>query len=256
MFKLILRFQDTVLEEYSFDKTPVSMGRRDSNDVVIDNMAVSGTHASIETEPPNAYVLVDNDSLNGTFLNETKITRQKVFDGDLIIVGKHILEFRDLRPIEDRPPREDGDVVPRAAEIRETVMLDTEAQQELLAKQSAEKGSVAGESVEKPPKVELFGSLTIVAGGTPEIIDLTMRLTVLGKSDQADVKCAGLLVGKKAAQIEKRPSGFFLAYAEGIKKPELNGATVSTRVQLHDGDELVIGSTRMTFNQREEISNQ
>ena len=107
---------------------------------------------------------------------------------------------------------------------------------------------------EKPKKIELFGSLTIISGGTPQIIDLDKRLTTLGKSEEADVKCSGLLVGKTAALINKRPNGFFLAYAEGMKKPEVNGEQVTTQVQLQDGDEILVGNTKMTFNQREEVA--
>ncbi len=255
MFKLILKFQDAVIKEYTFDKTPVSIGRRDDNDIVIDNMAVSGHHAVIELEEPNYYVLADLESLNGTFLNQKKVDRERVFDGDSFIVGKHLIEFQDLRPEEEKPSREAVEAAEeRDKELRETMVLDTEAQKELLAKQAKEKGLDAEDMPEKPKKIELFGSLTIISGGTPEIIDLNKRLTVLGKSDEADVKCGGLLVGKTAALINKRHVGYFLAYAEGIKKPEVNGEPVTTQVQLHDGDEITIGSTRMTFNLREEIS--
>lgn len=254
MFKLILKFQNSVVEEYEFHSAPVTIGRRDDNDVVIDNMAVSGHHAVIEEEEPNFYVLVDLESLNGTFLNENKVTREKIFDGDSIIIGKHKMEFVDARPESERPVRETEapDKGP-TREIRDTVILDTEAQQELLAKQAAEKGISEEQLAEKPRKVNLYGTITILSGGTPEIIELGKRLTTLGKSDDSDVKCSGLLVGKTAALINKRPNGYFLAYAEGLKKPEVNGESIATQVQLHDGDEIAIGSTRMTFNLREEI---
>jgi pSer/pThr/pTyr-binding forkhead associated (FHA) protein len=255
MFKLVLKFQDTVLEEYKFDSTPVTIGRRDDNDVIIDNMAVSGHHCAIEFEEPNYYVVVDLESLNGTFLNEKKVTRERIFDGDTLIVGKHSLLFQDLRPEKERPTKEVPSQEQKPARVfRDTVILDTEAQQELLAKQAAEKGISEDAPIEKPKKIELYGSITIISGGTPQIIDLTKRLTTLGKSNEADIRCSGLLVGKTAAIINKRPNGFFLAYAEGLKKPEVNGETVTTQVQLQDGDEITIGSTRMTFNLREEIS--
>lgn len=256
MFKLVLIFQDTVLEEYKFDSTPVTIGRRDDNDVIIDNMAVSGHHAAIEFEEPNHYVVVDLESLNGTFLNEKKINREKVFDGDMVIVGKHSLNFVDLRPENERPSREPAteEEEKPARVFRDTVILDTQAQQELLAKQAAEKGISEDTPLEKPKKIELFGSITIISGGTPQIVDLTKRLTTLGKSNEADIRCSGLLVGKTAAIINKRPNGFFLAYAEGLKKPEVNGETVATQIQLQDGDEITIGGTRMTFNLKEEIS--
>ena len=256
MFKLVLKFQDTVLHEYTFDTTPVTIGRREDNDVTVDNMAVSGHHAQIEEEEPNYYVLVDLESLNGTFLNEKKVMRERIFDGDSIIIGKHILHFIDLRPEEERPSKaESTEELDSAGEsFHDTVLLDTKAQQELLAKQAAEKGFSQDLPPEKPKKVELYGSVTIISGGTPQIIDLNKRLTTLGKSSNADVRCSGLLVGKTAALINKRPNGFFLAYAEGLKKPEVNGRAVTTQVQLQDGDEIIIGSTRMTFNLREEIS--
>jgi pSer/pThr/pTyr-binding forkhead associated (FHA) protein len=250
MFKLILRFQDTVLDEYKFESTPVTIGRRDDNDVVIDNMAVSGHHAAIEFQEPSDYVVVDLESLNGTFLNDTKINKEKIHDGDKLIVGKHVLEFVDLRPDEEKAAGEEQP----PPKFRDTVLLDTEAQQELLAKQASERGVSAEQTPEKPKKIDLFGSITIISGGTPQIIDLTKRLSTMGKSGEADIKCSGLLVGKIAAVINKRPNGFFLAYREGLKKPEVNGETVSKQVQLQDGDEIIIGSTRMTFNLREEIS--
>jgi hypothetical protein len=108
----------------------------------------------------------------------------------------------------------------------------------------------------KPAKVDFYGSLTVLSGGIPQIIDLTKRTTTLGKAEEADIKCSGLLVGKIAATISKRPTGFFLAKGDGMKKPEVNGEPISTQIQLHDGAEVVIGSTKMTFNQREEISEQ
>jgi len=254
MFKLVLKFQDSVLEEFVFDKTPVTIGRRYDNDVVIDNMAVSGHHAAIEEENPNFYVLVDLESLNGTFLNESKVNRQRIFDGDMLIIGKHTLNFVDLRQEDERPVRDaSSDSAKAPGGFRDTVVLDTKAQQELLAKQAAEKEE-SDAPVEKPRKVDFQGSLTILSGGTPQIIDLNKRLIRLGKGSESEVKCSGLLVGKTAALINKRPNGFFLAYAEGLKKPEVNGQVVATQVQLQDGDEIVVGNTRMTFNVREEIS--
>lgn len=254
MFKLILKFQDNPVDEYEFRSTPVTIGRREDNDVVVDNMAVSGHHAVIEEEDPNFYVLVDLESLNGTFINETKVFRHKLFDGDDIIIGKHSLKFVDMRPEAERPQKEEEQPAERPAkEFRDTVILDTKAQQALLAKQAAEKGLSPEQAAAKPKKVILQGSITIIAGGTPQIIELTKRLTTLGKSSDSDIRCSGLLVGKTAALINKRPNGYFLAYAEGLKKPEVNGDSVTTQVQLSDGDEISIGSTRMTFNLSEEV---
>jgi pSer/pThr/pTyr-binding forkhead associated (FHA) protein len=253
MFKLILKFQDTVVEEYTFDKTPITLGRREDNDVVIDNQAVSGHHARIEREDPNFFVLVDLDSLNGTFLNEKRMDREKVFDGDTFIVGKHILTFLDLRPPAERPVAPEA-VANEEKRFPETVILDAKEQEELLAKHAAEKGLSAEQvAAQKPRRVDLHGSVTIISGGVPQIIELTKRLTTIGKAEDADIKCSGLLVGKTAAVISKRPNGFFLSYSEGTRKPKVNGQDVSTQVQLQDGDDISIANTHMTFSLQEEI---
>jgi pSer/pThr/pTyr-binding forkhead associated (FHA) protein len=256
MFKLILKFQDAVVEEYTFDKTPVTIGRREDNDVVIDNQAVSGHHARIEMEDPNFFVLEDLDSLNGTFLNEKKITRDRVFDDDSFIVGKHVLSFVDLRPADLQPPREGGvDLPPPAppeAEFSAPEESEHDAPEEPSAAQQEElpPGQVIPP---KPKKIELYGSVTIISGGVPQIIELSKRITTIGKADDADIKCSGLLVGKTAAVISKRPNGYFLAYSEGTRKPKVNGQDVSTQVQLQDGDDISIANTHMTFSLREEI---
>jgi pSer/pThr/pTyr-binding forkhead associated (FHA) protein len=260
MFKLILRFQDAVVEEYTFDKTPVTIGRREDNDVMVDNQAVSGHHARIELEDPNFFVLEDLDSLNGTFLNEKKITRERVFDNDTFIVGKHTLSFVDLRPADQQPPREGGvDLPPPPSPDAEMRVQEEEPEHDAPEEHPAahEEEPPHGESTPaippKPKKIELYGSVTIISGGVPQIIELNKRITTIGKADDADIKCSGLLVGKTAAVISKRPNGYFLAYSEGTRKPKVNGQDVSTQVQLQDGDDISIANTHMTFSLREEI---
>jgi pSer/pThr/pTyr-binding forkhead associated (FHA) protein len=258
MFKLILKFQDTVVKEYTFSTTPVTIGRREDNDVAIENMAVSGHHAVIEEEEPGHYVLVDLESLNGSYLNGMRIKREHILHGDSLIIGKHVLSFVDLGfPSEEELseaqeipalPKEVVHEEPSAASLEKTEpheVLDA-----AWAELQLDEGGLPG----RPKKVELFGTLTIITGGTPQILDLTKRVTTLGKAEDSDIKCAGLLVGKTAALINKRPNGYFLAYRQGMKKPEVNGETVNTQIQLQDGDEVLIGNTRMTFNLHEEIS--
>jgi pSer/pThr/pTyr-binding forkhead associated (FHA) protein len=257
MFKLILKFQDAVVREYSFSATPVTIGRREDNDVAIDNMAVSGHHAVIEEEEPGHYVLVDLESLNGTYLNGMRIRREHILHGDSLIIGKHVLSFVDPGfPAVGDP--DDPEITQPMEEVshedRHVASLEKTELDEVLSAARAglnlDEAGVQG----RPRKVELFGTLTIITGSTPQILDLNKRVTTLGKAEDCDIKCTGLLVGKTAALINKRPNGYFLAYREGIKKPEVNGDTVHTQVQLQDGDEILIGSTRMTFNLHEEIS--
>jgi pSer/pThr/pTyr-binding forkhead associated (FHA) protein len=69
-----------------------NIGRKKGNDIVIDNLAVSGSHARIESVS-TAFVLKDLESTNGTIVNDKKITKHSLKHNDTILIGKHKLIF-------------------------------------------------------------------------------------------------------------------------------------------------------------------
>ena len=48
MIKLILKLQDTQMEEFSLGKGLIQIGRAKENDIAIDNIAISRKHAQVE----------------------------------------------------------------------------------------------------------------------------------------------------------------------------------------------------------------
>jgi len=68
-----------------------------------------------------AYYIEDLNSTNGTFVNEKKISKYELLDGDQVIIGKHSLFFRIL----------DGSKIETFDTTR---ILDTRKQKELLDK--------------------------------------------------------------------------------------------------------------------------
>jgi pSer/pThr/pTyr-binding forkhead associated (FHA) protein len=93
MPKIILRFKDIKIRDYPFAAgQTMTIGRKHSNDIVIDNLAVSGNHARIEPVA-TTFVLRDLDSTNGTFVNEQKITMHNLLHDDVILIGNHTLVF-------------------------------------------------------------------------------------------------------------------------------------------------------------------
>lgn len=80
-------------------KLSVSIGRNNTCDVVVDDPSVSRTHAHLYNRL-GQWVLFDNDSSNGTQINNTPIFRGMQYplhDGDVILLGcKVSLTFRDL----------------------------------------------------------------------------------------------------------------------------------------------------------------
>ncbi|MBF0285471.1 MAG: FHA domain-containing protein, partial [Magnetococcales bacterium] len=93
MAQLILRFKNVIRATYPLGSAEITIGRLPGNTVVIDNLAVSRRHARIVRED-ETYFLEDLASYNGVFVNGEKITRRPLGHGDVIVIGKHVLEFR------------------------------------------------------------------------------------------------------------------------------------------------------------------
>jgi pSer/pThr/pTyr-binding forkhead associated (FHA) protein len=92
MAKLILSLDDVVLQEIPLTKERTTIGRKPHNDIQIDNLAVSGEHAVIETIM-NDCILEDLGSTNGTLVNGVLAKRHVLRNNDVIELGKYKLRF-------------------------------------------------------------------------------------------------------------------------------------------------------------------
>ncbi len=78
-------------QQFAFTQATIALGRRDDNDVVIDDPQVSRRHASLTWEE-GTFVLRDLGSANGTFLNATRITEPHALrEGDAIGLGGNVV---------------------------------------------------------------------------------------------------------------------------------------------------------------------
>jgi pSer/pThr/pTyr-binding forkhead associated (FHA) protein len=100
-----VKFKGKKIEEHSLVRgLGCNIGRKKENDIVIDNLAVSGFHAQIDSVS-NTFVLRDLESTNGTFVNDEKITMHNLKHNDSILIGKHKLIF-DCSDIMSMHPNE------------------------------------------------------------------------------------------------------------------------------------------------------
>jgi pSer/pThr/pTyr-binding forkhead associated (FHA) protein len=88
MALLTLQFKDLALKEFELTGQSMTMGREPDNDIIVENLLVSGYHARIDPAG-REYILTDLQSKNGTFVNGERVTSTKLKDGDQILVGKH-----------------------------------------------------------------------------------------------------------------------------------------------------------------------
>ena len=83
----------TVLHEklrgktFVLDKEQMSAGRRDSMDICIKDASLSGHHCDFIRTESGSYILRDNDSTNGTRINNMPITEQELKNSDIIQLG-------------------------------------------------------------------------------------------------------------------------------------------------------------------------
>jgi len=74
--------------------TAISIGRARANDIVLEDVSISGQHCRIRPED-GGFVLHDLKSTNGTFVNDKRVSRHTLSDGDRVQVGETVMQFRN-----------------------------------------------------------------------------------------------------------------------------------------------------------------
>ncbi len=254
MAKLILKFEDRVLKEIPVGAGMVKIGRVPDNTVMIDNPAVSSHHARVFRDG-DSFVLEDLQSTNGTFVNDNRVTRHNLSNGDVIAVGKHKLVFErgeKEEAIAEAAPSEEAPVLP---ELGGTVFLDTKAQRELMAKIQAQ-AAAQGQPVPAAPTAKTpaapaaparVGVLTVLSGKSDQAeYRLEAATSVIGKSDTALVRLKGWFKPKLAAAIARKGETYTVTPLGG--KTLVNKQALTGRHELKDGDVLEVSGLTLQFN--------
>lgn len=92
MPKMIVSIDGVVIKEVQLTKDRTTLGRRPYNDIVIDNLAVSGEHAVMQMSGAEVF-LEDLNSTNGTYVNGKAIKKQQLQGGDTVEIGKYKIKF-------------------------------------------------------------------------------------------------------------------------------------------------------------------
>ena len=79
-------------ESFALEQERARIGRRPDSDVFLDDVTVSRDHALLVRRGDQWY-LDDLGSLNGTYVNRTRIESQSLEEGDEVQIGKYKLTF-------------------------------------------------------------------------------------------------------------------------------------------------------------------
>jgi pSer/pThr/pTyr-binding forkhead associated (FHA) protein len=229
MLQILLKFNTTVLKVFQSDKSEITIGRNMKNDLQINNLAVSNFHARIE-RVEDGYFIEDLDSTNGTFINEEKITRHELQDGDTASIGKHSLTFlleggaSDFRGLSE-------------IEMERTMMLDTGKQREPA-------------KTAEPTFPEAPARLKVEDGeASRDEYLLTARVTEIGRAESCQVRIGGLFAPKNIAYIVRDPLGYTLIPGDSAGKLRLNGAVIDKGTALKSADVITAGKVKLRFLQ-------
>ena len=217
MPRMIVSIDGVVIKEVQLTKERTTLGRRPYNDIVIDNLAVSGEHAVLHMVGHDVEI-EDLGSTNGTYVNAKAVKRQELRNGDTVEVGKYKIRFlqdAEGQNFEKTMIFKPGMVLPPAMPRPAPAAAPAAAAAPLHAVIKVMSGAAAGREVA-----------------------LTKVVTTIGKP------------GLAVASITRRNNGFVLAHVEGPDMPLHNGQRISgTPVPLHNGDRLELAGTEMQFVQ-------
>jgi predicted component of type VI protein secretion system len=237
MSRLILKFENAVLKVVPLGTRPVTIGRAPDNDIPIDNLAVSNYHARVYVEA-GSLVVEDLNSLNGLFLNDMRVERAMLKDGDSILIGKHHILVDQMH---DAALSMDSLRKAPAPRVNETMVLDTHERRKML-----EQAAAAGERSQLSPDRLRVPTLTVLRGRTNQKeYRIAGKLTVIGRSKLATVRLRGWFTPDIAAQINKHEDGYYLGRGNCV--PKVNGVPIEGLTKLNDGDMIEMGRVRLNF---------
>ena len=240
MPQIVLKFNDKILKVVELDKPLVTIGRKRKNDLVIDNLGVSSYHAQVVQEG-GTFFIEDRGSTNGTFLNDRKIAKLQLKNGDQIAIGKHVVVFQDFTAIaEPSTPPSFAEPKPEASEQIPTAFDEAEIE---LGQAAATPGIDSSARVSGKE-----GSLLVVSGQTDKNqYSLVDQISIIGSQEGATVKLTKWLSPKVAALINHRDGVYTISASDAKNKILINGIPVPGRADLSDGDLVEVAGVKMYF---------
>lgn len=274
MAKLILSLEGSMIREVPLDKERIMIGRKPSNEIQIENLAVSGEHACIVTILNDSF-LEDMGSTNGTLVNGNPIKKHILQNNDVIEIGKYKLKYVAEAPAagggnedfektmilrappkvaaaapasakpanEPAPPPKPSTPpptprpVPPAARPAAPAAPAPAAAAPAPVTPSASVAAAPAVAPARPAEGQPLAAVQILTGPSAgKELDLVKNLTTLGKP------------GLQVAVITRRPQGYFITHVEGAKFPVINGKMIDAQAQpLQDHDVVELAGVKMEF---------
>ena len=235
--KLVLSAGNRILREVVIDRKRITIGRRPYNDLLLDDLTVSGEHAIVHTAAAIS-VIHDLKSRNGTLINGAPVMQQQLADGDCVDIGIYRLVYKVERLEINRSTGFRAALLPPIPISQPTNLAG--------ARTSAWVPSGVG-----PPRISTPAnpSAAPVEAGRPA----TLRF--LGGHDAGrqmvlERPIVSIRNGSgQVAVVARRQNGFFLTHVEGLAYPLVNGESIGLGAHvLRDNDLIELAGTIIQFS--------
>lgn len=210
MGKVVIKSQGKLIGEVSLKLGDMTIGRSPACDIELKNdVSVSGKHAVIKTVGRKSTI-EDLGSTNGTFIENARIKWHELQHGDIIIIGKHELRYRDVLELETP----------------------------VIGARPAARTPPPETSQEKTRIITAYAQLIAVEGANKgKRVPLVKEETVIDNP------------GKSPARISRTPNGYLLSAQAGPGEPRLNDRPVQPSGQLlENGDIIEVAGTKYQLN--------
>jgi pSer/pThr/pTyr-binding forkhead associated (FHA) protein len=248
MGKLVVSLDGVVIKEEQVTKDRTSLGRRPYNDIVIDNLAVSGEHAVLQMVGSDVFI-EDLNSTNGTYINGKAVKKQLLQHNDTIEIGKYKIKYLldETLDYEKTMIMRPGSAAPMSAHAGAGAASPAYAAAPAASRPASSAAPTGFGATLTGGLGSGFGSLGPQSAASIKVLNgaaagrevlLTKVVTTVGKP------------GVQVASITKRPGGYVFAHVEGGSRPTVNGQVVAgDPVQLKSGDVIELAGTQMQFVQ-------
>jgi len=227
MGKLVVSLDGVVIKEVQITKDKTTLGRRPYNDIVIDNLAVSGEHGVLQMVGADVFI-EDLNSTNGTYINGKAVKKQLLAHNDTVEIGKYKIKYL----VDDGTDYEKTMIMKQGGGA--AAAMPAPSYSHGFAQTSAPNSNFGGLGQPVMP-----GSIKVLNGAAAgREVALTKVVTTVGKP------------GVQVASITKRPGGYVFAHVEGATRPTVNGnPLVGDTMHLKNGDVIELAGTQMQFVQ-------
>lgn len=232
MMQFTVYHNDEPIKTYEFSNPIITIGRLPENDIPIASISISRRHVRIEQDAAHQYVLNDLNSLNGTFINNKKITKTNLADGDKITIGKYAIVVNITQEAEEASnvavfEKRNDEIITDSDEIPVTNEEDDDISEELSSKED-------------------LSTAIMIETNKHVIYKIDKDLMSIGSSEKDDIFVEGFLITDGHVLIEKENDNTWIHANKLMGRFKVNGKKVSKHLLQHK-DRIEIGTSTFRY---------